>query len=141
MSVWERWCLNLLILERFLESSVTEWSTGKRRALEAGKTDEQNCGAGIFRTFRQSINRDGEGMNSVTNDYTLERARCEKALEQQDISNLPAEIDAAQCNENIIFPFFFASNRLPILKEIKLYLEAPESKSETRSAITTALAA
>lgn len=86
----------------------------KAPCAEAGKMDEQNrsCRAGIFRTFRQSINRDGEEMNSGTNDYTSEWAYYEKAFEQQDIPNLPTKIDAAQCNENIIFPFFFqqASN-------------------------------
>lgn len=75
----------------------------KAPRTEAGEMDGQNwsCGAGILRTFRQSM------MNSVTNDQTLEWVEYEKAFEQQDISNLPTEIDAAQCNENIIFPFYF----------------------------------
>lgn len=47
------------------------------------------------------------------------------ACMQQD---LPTKIDAAPCKENFIFSFFYG--RLPILKEIKLYLEAPESKSK-----------
>lgn len=71
--------------------------------------DEQNSsgGAGIFPTFRQSINRDGEEMNSVANNQTSEWVWYEKAFMQKDIPNLPTKIDAAQCNENIIFSFFF----------------------------------
>lgn len=76
--------------------------------------DVQNSsgGAGIFPTFRQSINRDGEEMNSVTNNQTSEWVWYEKAFVQQDIPNQPTKIDAAQCNENIIFSLFFqqASN-------------------------------
>lgn len=53
-----------------IESTEISWSTRKHRALEAGKMDEQNYsgGAEIFRTFWQSINRDGEEINSATDN-------------------------------------------------------------------------
>lgn len=73
VSVCERWFENLFILKGnklVIESTEILWSTRKHRVLEAGKMDEQNSsgGAGIFPTFRQSINRDGEEMNSVANN-------------------------------------------------------------------------
>lgn len=73
VSAWKRWYLNLFILKGnklVMEFTGMLLSTKKHRVLEAGKMDEQNSsgGAGIFRTSRQSINRDGEEMNSVTNN-------------------------------------------------------------------------